>query len=62
MWGETYLGEHLLLSKLSDKFYRFGCSFLELDALESLVHVESVVTARWLEVCFLAHLNSLEYK
>ena len=42
MWGETYLGEHLLLSKLSDKFYRFGCSFLELDALESLVHVESV--------------------
>ena len=55
MWGETYLCEHLLLSKLPDSLDGFGSSLLELDALESLVHVESVVTARWLHV--LAHLK-----
>ena len=55
MWGETYLREHLLLSKLPDGFDGLGSSLLELDALESLVHVESVVTAGWLHV--LAHLD-----
>ena len=59
MWGETYLGEHLSLSELPDSLDTLGCSLLELDALESLVHVECVVAARWLEVssCFLSHLN-----
>ena len=59
MWGETYLGEHLLLSKLSDKLDCLWGSLLELNALESLVHVESVVAARWLQVGLLSHLNSL---
>ena len=57
--GETYLGEHLLLSELSDRLDCLGGSLLELDALESLVHVESVVAASWLEIGFLSHLNSL---
>ena len=55
MWGETYLGVHLLLSELSDSLDGLGGSLLELDALESLVHVESVVTASWLKS--FSHLN-----
>ena len=55
MWGETYLCEHLLLSKLPDSLDGLGSSLLELNALESLVHVESVVTAGWLHV--LSHFD-----
>ena len=54
MWGETYLGVHLFLSELSDRLDSFWGSLLELDSLESLVHVESVVTAGWLKS--LSHL------
>ena len=49
MWGETYLGVHLLLSELSDRLDCLGGSLLELDSLESLVHVKCVVTAGWLK-------------
>ena len=55
MWGETYLGVHLFLSELSDRLDSFWGSLLELDSLESLVHVESVVTAGWLKS--FSHLN-----
>ena len=57
MWGETYLREHLLLSKLSDSLDGLWSSLLELDSLEFLVHIERVVTAGWLHV--LSHLKSL---
>ena len=49
MWGDTYLCVHLLLSELSDSLDGLGGSLLELDSLESLVHVECVVTAGWLK-------------
>ena len=55
MWGETYLGEHLLLSELPDELDGLGSSLLELDALESLVHVEGVVAASWLQIVSFAH-------
>ena len=59
MWGETYLREHLLPRKLSDSLDGLRSSLLELDPLESLVHVESVVTAGWLQVGVLSHLSWL---
>ena len=54
VWGDTYLCVHLFLSELSDRLDSFWGSLLELDSLESLVHVESVVTAGWLKS--LSHL------
>ena len=55
MWGVTYRSVHLLLSELSDRLDCLGGSLLELDSLESLVHVECVVTAGWLKS--FSHLN-----
>ena len=62
MWGETYLCKHLLLSELPDGLDGLWGPLLELDSLKSFVHVEGVVTAGWLQVGFLAHLNSFENK
>ena len=39
---------HLLLGELPDVLDGLGGSELELDTLESLVHVKSVVAAGWL--------------
>lgn len=46
---------HLLLGELSDVLDCLGGSQLELDTLESLVQVKSVVAAGWLHLCFLSH-------
>ena len=50
---------HLLLGELSDVLDSLGSSELELDALESLVQVKSVVAAGWLHLCFLSHCQSM---
>ena len=45
---DTYTSVHFLLGELPDVLDGLGGSELELDALESLVHVKSVVAAGWL--------------
>lgn len=52
----AYLGVHLLLSESADVPDSTGSSLFELDSLESLVEVQSVVTARGLKF-FFHHLN-----
>ena len=46
---------HLLHSELSDVLDGLGGALLELDALQSLVQVQSVVAASWLQFGFLSH-------
>ena len=53
--SQTYLGVHLLLSESADVSNGAGSSLLELDSLESLVHVERVVTAGWLQLSLFSH-------
>ena len=45
----TDLGAHLLLSKLLDLLYSSGCLVLEPDAMQPLVHVDSVLAGDDLE-------------
>lgn len=52
----TYLGVHLLGGETLDVADGTRSSLLELNALESLVHVEGVVAARGLQLSFLSHL------
>ena len=58
---ETYLNAHLTLCESFDVSNGTWSSLLELDSLESLVHVERVVTARWLHLCLLTHLTTNIY-
>ena len=53
----TYLDVHLLSGESSDVADGTGSSTLELDSLESLVHVQSVVSASRLQLSlsFLHH-------
>ena len=51
----TYFGVHLSLGELPDDLDSLGSSQLELNALESLVQVKSIVAARWLHLCLLDH-------
>ena len=41
----SYLGEHLLGGKSFDVSDSSGCSLFELDSLEYLMHVKSVISA-----------------
>ena len=47
---DTYTSVHLLLGELPDVLDGLGSPELELDALESLVQVKSVVAAGWLHL------------
>ena len=52
VWGmclNTYISVHRLLGELPDVLNGFGSPLLELDSLESLVQVKSVVAAGWLQ-------------
>ena len=57
----TYLDGHLLLCESFDVSNSTWSSFLELNALKSLVHVERVVAARNLHLCLLDHLTTNIY-
>ena len=48
---------HLLRGESADVPDSAWGSFLELDSLQSLVQVERVVTARWLQLSLFSHLN-----
>lgn len=52
----TYASVHLFLGELADVLDGLGGALLELDALQSLVQVQSVVAASWLQFGFLYHL------
>ena len=60
--GVAYIGVHNLSGEFLDESDALGGSLLELDALESLVEVESVVSARGLHLLLsfvvLAHVES----
>ena len=57
----TYLDGHLLLCESFDVSNSTWSSFLELNALKPLVHVERVVAARNLHLCLLDHLTTNIY-
>ena len=52
--SSAYLSEHLLLSESLDVSDGSGSSLLELNALKSLVHVKSVISASWLHLFVLS--------
>ena len=59
-WDETYLGEHLLGRESLDVSNGAGSSLLELNSLQALVQIDSVVAARGLHLLlssFFYHLN-----
>ena len=57
----AYLGEHFLLCESFDVSNCAWSSFLELNALKSLVHVKSVISEGWLQLCLLTHLTTNIY-
>ena len=58
----AYLGEHNFVSEFLDHSDASGCSLLELDALESLVEVESVISASSLKFFLLSVFAHIEMK
>ena len=56
----TYRSEHLFLGETFDVSNASGCSLFELDTLESLVEVESVVSASGLHLFSLSVFRHLK--